>query len=367
MTPNNADSTADDIQSIINGLGGGGNGQQSTTAKPGEDNTAAQSNASAAASGSQGASDDHNNGGGNNQPGQLTDDDLGKILNDRFGVSLADLPARLQERDQLNARLQASPYKSDLGKAFDEAIGVNNMTPEAALKYITTDFSKLDARELMAMSVMQQESSVTMEEALRFVDRKYGLGEFKKDDQSEKDGLLQLKIESAPVRENMDKIRSSMLERGKSRDAVTAEQANANRLSSWQSKTAELKSAFKEVKIPVGTGKDGKPLFEFPFKATDVEKVFSEIQPFIEQSSGLLADEKGVALVQRILQDRFILNNLPQITSAILSHGKSQNNQWWENLLGQPDFKPDGNGYSGGGLNKTRDEQIAAGIINAMG
>lgn len=359
MTPSNGNDS-DDIQAIIDAAGGGNNQQ-----KPIVDNNSDNKDDKSGASSSSAAAGDSANQQNNQQQQSLNDDALNKVLTDRFGISLVDLPVRMQEHNQYKEQLTASPYKSAMGKALDDLLS-QNIDPDTAIAYLKTDFEKMDNRDFMAMAMTLKTPGLTKEEASRLIDKKYGLGDFKKDEQDEKDGLLQLKVDAGEERPKTQELKNKMLELGKSRDAVTAEQNNANRINSWQSVKENLKKEFGEIKVPVGMTKDGKPSFEFPFKVGNADVLLKDVDALIQQSPSLLADEKGVALVKQILTDRAIIRNLPALTAALLTHGKSQNNQWWDQVLNNPDFSSNNNG-GGGPTATSTDRQLADGIIQQLG
>lgn len=341
----------DDLQTAINGMGLG------APAKDPSDTSASDSN-------EQQQAQQQRDGAAATTP-QFDEVLFEKALNDRFGLDSTTLRGRIAEVDSLKQLVDAPVYKTALGKGIDELVA-QGQTPENAIKYLTTDLANMDNREFMALNMTLTNKEITMEEALRHIDRKYGLGDFKKDDESEKDGLLDLKLATSEIRPKAEELKAKMLELGKNRDAVASEQANASRLTNWKSQIDKMRTELNEVKLPVGTTKDGKPRLEFPFKISNNSDLIKEVETLVERNPELLADEKGVAFVKRIFTDRAIISNLPNITQAILVHGRSQNNQFWDSILNNPDFGATGAINTGTGLGTT-DQQIADGIAKALG
>lgn len=350
MTP--AHDRTDELQDVINNMGLG------APAKDPVDNSANDSNAQ------QQAQQQRDGAAANTQ--QFDETLFEKTLNDRFGLDSTALRTRIEEVGSLKQLVDAPVYKSTLGKGFDELVA-NGQTPENAIKYLTTDLDQMDNREFMALNMTLTTPSISMEEALRHIDKKYGLGDFKKSDDEEKDGLVDLKIATADIRPKAQELKTKMLELGKNRDVVASEQANAGRLTNWNKEIQKMKAELTEVRVPVGLTKEGKPRFEFPFKISNNDPLIKEVQSLVEQDPRLLADEKGVAFVKEIMTHRAIISNLPNLMQAVLVHGRSQNNQFWDTILNNPDFGANGSVMNASsGLGST-DQQIADGIAKALG
>lgn len=367
MTPSNsANDSGDMLADALAQMGVGGKGempgannqQQSTqTTTSTTSTTPGSGDGSQQAGGSQQAA-------GTKTPEQISDEAFNTRLNEMFGADGATLKTTLEEAKSAKELLGASPYKHAITKAMDELLA-KNIEPEVALRYLTTDETKLGDKELMALDMRLSRTDMTPDDINKYIEMKYKIGAYKESDEKEQDGLLQLKFDSGNIRQNFGATKQKMLENGVSRDQVAFNQNQASRVENWKPAITKLKTELDTIQIPIGVDKDGKPIHSFPFKLGNTDGLFQELDYLITNSPKLMADEKGINFVKGVLQDRAIKLNLPAIAHSIATHAKGQNDAWWSNFMENPKFSQQGSSSTGGATSVGAAQGIANAIIEA--
>ena len=302
---------------------------------------------------------------GSNQ-NQTTDEQFARYLNERFGSDEAGIKGQLEELTRNKELLSASPYKSAMGSALDDLLA-KGIEPEVAISYLKTDLKTMSHRDLYAFNLRMEHPDLSAEDAARATDKKYGLGNYAKSEEDEKDGLLQLKIDIAPILRNAEEVKGKMLANGENRHQIAAKQANTDRLKNWESSLTDLLDKSKKINIPVGRKADGSPVFNFPWEITNPDELKTELKQVIEGMPNLVNDANGLKVVTQVLQDRAILRNLPQILNSLVTYGRSQSDEWWSQTLENPSLSNVQGGQVAGNMQKSADEQMAAAIIAMEG
>ena len=294
--------------------------------------------------------------------------DFNSLLNGKFGMNEADLQTRLQEFDKYKELASADPYKSPLGKQFDQLVaqGVN---PDAAVRYLTVDEQKLSDKDVLMFKMQRESPDATAEQISRFIDKKYGLGDFApkkddgegnmiKDDEAEKDNFFQLKMDSQPVRKEFKSLKEELVKPHTPREAIEKQSTEQQRVAQWQPLKDKIKSEFKQILIPVGKDKDGNPLTKLKASVKDFDV---DLDTIINSTPNLKADEQGIAYVKQVMEDAYILRNKAEIFHKIGQWARSQSDKDWQARISNPVLKNSNPNDFGGTQAKTKDDQHVEG------
>lgn len=339
-----------------------------------------QNNSSTTQSGS-GGNNGNGTGGAGNQNGNSgqnngqNDDDFNNRyeakLKETFGFDSPALAQALEKAKQSGELLAASPYKTDLGKAMDDLLS-KNISPEVAIQYLQTDISKLTDKQVLALDMkLRANGEISDDDIDGFIDRKYKIGSAKVDDAGEADGNLQLKIDVQSLRQDAQKTKEKMLERGESRELVAAKHSNAERVKGWEAKKSEVINAVKTIELPLSVDKEGKVLQSFKFELgnSSTEALTKELDRLIQFLPKMQANEEGVKAAIQMVRDRAIISNLPQIMKSMATFARGQNDAWWAGYLDNSTLgnQNGGQGNHGSASGKSTDEQLAEQFLNMYG
>lgn len=299
------------------------------------------------------------------------DADWSAYLAERFGEGNADaIKTKLTERDHFERLTKADPYKSALGGQLDELLG-KGVKPENAIRYLTVDAEQLvkdgKFRELRELTLGMERPDLTPQEISDLIDMKYGIGKSKKDDDSEKMGLLQLKFDVGADKEKFAELKKKLIEpASNNRDRVQADFNNTQRVKSWEGHTKKLVEEFTSLNIPVGLDKEGKPLRTVAFKIKDksvLERLSKDMQTIIEKSPSLAADADGIALLKEIAEDRVWKLLKPQIAQSLVQSGVSDKNKFWSKTLHNTQLDGQNGAHDFGGSANTSEDAFVEAIV----
>lgn len=250
---------------------------------------------------------------------------FGAILGDTFKDYTTDrLKSELEEGRKARELLGAEPYKSPIAKAMDELLSTG-VAPETALKYINTDEKTMSDKELLVLKMQIDDPTMPIDRIERYIERKYKIGKEAANEEAEKDGLDDLKMDMRTVREQFSTVKEKMLQQGQSRDTVAGVHKEADRAKAWAPHVDKLSTKLKTLELPIGVDKEtGKPLKTVNFALSDDTKVNEMINHIINNNKGWNADDKGIATVEQVAKSVLLAEHLPKILQTVYAKGRSE-------------------------------------------
>ena len=293
-------------------------------------------------------------------------------LNERFGHDSKKLSEVLGRVPVLEEQLNADPYKNPFTKQLDELLG-KGIPVETAVKYLTTDSTKLSHKELMAFKMQQEYPDMAIEKIVRQIDRKYKLGDFAptkkvdgEDVPDESDGLEQLEFDAQPIKKEFDALKGQMLETGKSRADVVNQQREVERVRSWAPVAQKVVNEFDAIEATMPNGN----VLKFTVEMTPEEKTAYEgqIAQLIKSTPSLGTDEAGIKTARAVVETLYVAKNWQKMAIAFAEQGRTMSDEEWiaeihNPSLGNTAAKP----YSGVKPKADRDDQIVGHIEKVEG
>lgn len=302
-------------------------------------------------------------------------EDFNSFLSGKFGRDEATLKQELQELQTLRETVKADPYKSPLGKQFDNLVaqGVN---AEAAIRYLTVDETKLGDKEVLLFKMQRESPNATAEQISRYIDKKYGLGDFApkkddgegnmiKDEEAEKDNLFQLQMDSQPVRKEFKSLQEELIKPVVSRETIASKTAEQQRVEGWKPLKSKLREEFKQIQIPYGN-RDGKPIATLKAAVKNFDFTDAEIDQIIQSNPNLKPDAEGVKYLNQVLEDAYFLRNRADLFYKVGEYARSMNDKQWQQTIHNPQLKNGQTQDFGGTSSKTKDDQLVEGFMKAL-
>jgi hypothetical protein len=293
-------------------------------------------------------------------------------LSERFGHDSKKLSEVLGRLPVLEEQLTADPYKSPFTKQLDDLLG-KGIPVETAVKYLTTDSSKLSHKELMAFKMQQEYPEMALEKIIRQIDRKYKLGDFAptkkvdgEDVADESDGLEQLEFDAQPIKKEFDALKGQMLENGKSRADVVNQQKEVERVKAWAPAAQKIVESFDTIQTEMPNGN----LLKFAVEMSPEEKVAyqGQIAQLIKNNPNLAADEAGLKTAKAVIETLYVAKNWTKMAIAFAEQGRSMSDEEWIAEIHNPSLKNTAaRQYSGAKPKLDRDDSIVNHIEKAEG
>jgi len=293
-------------------------------------------------------------------------EDFASQLSGKFGRDEATLSKELEELTTLRETVKANPYKSSIGEQLDRLIA-EGTDPEAAVRYITADETKLSDRDVLLFKMQREQPKATQEQIVRYLEKKYQVGAFapKKDDgegnmvtdtEAEKDNLFAMAMDAQGVRKEFKTLKDELVKPRVSREQVENQTKEQQRVASWKPLQTKLLEEFKHYNIPYGN-KDGKPIANLK---AEVKNFTADIEAYIKDNPHLLANEEGIQSVRQAIEDAYLLQNKADIFYKIGEWARSQSAQDWHKLIHNPSLKKPQSDF-GGTSAKTSSDQLVEG------
>lgn len=251
-------------------------------------------------------------------------DDFETKFSERFKLDSKTAEERISSWEGLKAKAEAVPYQTPIGKAFDE-LTAKGVPEDVALKYIKADESKMSDLEFATFQ-LQLKHNITEAEAKRKVERDFKIGEFKDSDESEADGLLDLKIKVGQERPEFSKLKEQMLAPFTNRASVEQEQKAGQRVKAWEAEVPKVLGEAQDLKLDVGVSDKGKPLFQIPFKVEDpkiIAQLAQDAKTLVDGNPWLENTAEGRETLKTMLKNQAIVYNLPNILHKAVKLGKT--------------------------------------------
>lgn len=294
-------------------------------------------------------------------------EDFNSLLSGKFGRDEQTLARELEELGTLRESVKANPYKSAIGEQIDRLIA-QGASPEAAVRYVTADESKLTDKEVLMFKMQRDMPDSNSEQISRYIEKKYGIGAFApqkddgegnmiKDEEAEKDNLFAMAMDSKAIRKEFKDIKEELVKPRTSREQVENQTKEQQRVSNWKPIQKKLLEEFKHYNIPYGI-KDGKPMINLKAAVKDFNV---NLEAYIQSNHDLIADENGLQTVRQAMEDAYLLQNKADIFKKVGEWARSQSEENWHKLIHNPSIKAPQSDFGGNASNKSRSDQLVEG------
>lgn len=222
------------------------------------------------------------------------------------------------------------PANGRLAKANEYAL-LNEGDELAFYKTQSTDWSKVDAADIIKSNIKKDNPSLTDTQVNKVIEKKYSLypeDHDKYDEEEAELGKIQLEMDANPIRKAFIQEQETLAVHPAQKERQTAaenearqKQENDKVIETWKSGVKNHLKDFKSITLDLG---DGKP-FNYEIKdATDVEALEQQLTNISGISHLLQSDRyKGEDGLKKLAEDVYFVNNRDKIIKTLVESKKN--------------------------------------------
>ena len=241
-----------------------------------------------------------------------------------FGKSKDEV---MQEFKLLQELKEKGTYKTEFAKTFDELYS-KGVPADTISQFGTLDISKMNDLDAVSFKLQIDHPELSKEERDAIIQRKYPVDDELLSEQDKLAYSAQLKMDGVIAKSDLEKVRGQKLQ-PVDLSSVRNEQAEAQeaqRISTWSKKSADVAKAIGKLEVPLTysthgeNGKTDKRSVNFAYTLNDKDRAeIAETVNTITSNLQINADEEGFKLAQQMAVSAFKANNFERLANLMAS------------------------------------------------